>query len=70
MKNLREKYPYEFSLIPPKDLAHNILGISVSTLYERMKDSDFPKKVKLSPGRVGFRRADIEDYIQSKMESS
>lgn len=65
-----QEYPYPFSLIRPKTLASSILGISLSTLYERMKDDDSPPKVKLSSGAVGFKRSDVEAYINSKTETN
>lgn len=54
-------------LIRPKPLA-NKLGISLSTLYERMKQPDFPRKVQISKQAVGFRESEIIEWMDSKTE--
>lgn len=47
------------------------LTISIPTLYRYMKTvDDFPPKIKLGPRRVGFRRADVDAYIERRMEGS
>lgn len=55
-------------LIRPKPLA-NKLGISLSTLYERMKEPDFPRKVQISKQAVGFRESEIIEWMDSKTET-
>jgi prophage regulatory protein len=55
-------------LIRPKPLA-NKLGISLSTLYERMKEPDFPRKVQISKQAVGFRESEIIEWMDSNTET-
>ena len=55
------------NLIRPKKLA-NKLGIGLSTLYERMKEPDFPKKVRISSQAVGFKESEIMAWIESNTE--
>ncbi len=44
----------------------NLLGISVSTINRLNKNGDFPKKIKLSPGRKVFMKFEIDEWIESK----
>lgn len=55
------------NLIRPKDLA-NKLGIGISTLYERMKQPDFPKKIRISKQAVGFRESEIDEWMNKNTE--
>lgn len=54
-------------LIRPKNLA-NKLGIGLSTLYERMKESYFPRKVRISRQCTGFRESEIMEWIEKNTE--
>lgn len=54
-------------LIRPKEL-QEILGISEATLYRRMKEPDFPDKVRISSLAIGFKETEIEDWIESVIE--
>lgn len=51
------------NLIRPKSLAKK-LGIGLSTLYDRMKQPDFPPKVQISKNVVGFRESQINEWIE------
>jgi len=42
-----------------------LTGLSRSTIYKFMKDGTFPKAVKIGPRAVGWRRADIDDWLSS-----
>ena len=44
----------------------NLLGISVSTINRLIKNGDFPKKIKLSPGRKVFLRSEIDEWIKTR----
>lgn len=56
------------NLIRPKELK-NKLGIAMSTLYLRMKEPDFPPKIKLGKGNaVAFRESEIEAWLDSNTE--
>ena len=43
-----------------------LLGISVSTINRLDKNGDFPKKIKLSPGRKVFLRSEIDEWIKTR----
>ena len=43
-----------------------LLGISVSTINRLNKNGDFPKKIKLSPGRKVFMKFEIDEWIERK----
>lgn len=62
---------YPFSLIRPKELAQ-ILGIAIPTLYKKIEtEDDFPPRVKISKGSrgaVGFKKRDVEKYIEDRTE--
>lgn len=54
-------------LIRPKTLA-NKLGISISSLYEYIKEPDFPNRIHLSQRCVAFKESEIEDWIEKRTE--
>ncbi|MCY4632289.1 MAG: AlpA family phage regulatory protein [bacterium] len=41
-------------------------GISRSTIYETIQRGEFPKQVKLGARAVGWRRRDIESWLDSR----
>jgi prophage regulatory protein len=55
------------NLIRPATLAKK-LGIGLSTLYDRMKKPDFPRKVQIGPQAVGFRESEIIEWIDANTE--
>jgi len=56
-------------LIRPQKLAEK-LDIGLSTLYDKMKDPDFPPKIKLGKGNaVAFRESDIEEWLEAHTEN-
>ena len=40
-----------------------LTGLSRSTIYKFMNDGTFPKAVKIGPRAVGWRQADIDDWL-------
>lgn len=54
-------------LIRPQTLAEK-LGIGLSTLYDRMKKPDFPRKVQISNNAVGFRESEVMEWIEANTE--
>jgi predicted DNA-binding transcriptional regulator AlpA len=58
MSNLSE-------IISPKDLPKET-GISRVTVWRLEKAGDFPPRIQLSPGRVGYRRADVTAWLESR----
>lgn len=54
-------------IISPRDLPA-ATGISKTTVWRLEKSGNFPKRLKLSPGRVGYRRAEVEAWLASRQE--
>ncbi|MBK2024772.1 helix-turn-helix transcriptional regulator [Francisella philomiragia] len=46
-----------------------ITGTSKTTIYRWINANQFPKPINLSSSSVGWLEADINDWIQSKVES-
>ncbi len=42
------------------------VGLSRSTVYQRMSAGDFPAAVQLTPNAVGWRSDDIDAWIESR----
>jgi prophage regulatory protein len=41
-------------------------GLSRPTIYRRMKDGEFPRCRRLSPGAVGWSEAEVEAWIKAR----
>ena len=54
-------------LIRPQALADK-LGIGLSTLYDRMKKPDFPRKVRIAKNAVGFRESEVMEWMEANTE--
>jgi len=52
-------------IIRPRDLPRET-GLSRTTIWRLEKKSDFPKRIRLSAGAVGYRRADVEAWRESR----
>ncbi len=46
-----------------------ITGTSKTTIYRWLNANQFPKPINLSSSSVGWLEADINDWIQSKVEA-
>lgn len=44
----------------------NATGLSRSTLYQMISEGDFPKPIKLGKRSVGWRKADIVAWLDSR----
>lgn len=55
-------------MIISKNKLAKALGVSTRTL-DRMahRVGDFPKKVRITPQRVGYRMADVERYFEEQV---
>jgi len=56
------------TLLRPRELAER-LSISIPTLYRRLKEPDFPKKVRISSQAIGFKESEVQEWIESKKEN-
>ncbi|WP_375285414.1 helix-turn-helix transcriptional regulator [Marinicauda pacifica] len=52
-------------LLPIHEVAR-LTSLSRSTIYELRSQKDFPEPVKLSPRRVAWRPADIQNWLENK----
>ena len=43
-----------------------VTGLSRSTIYKWMDEGSFPKPVKLGPRAVGWREADINEWLETR----
>ena len=43
-----------------------ITGLSRSTIYRLMQESDFPRPVRIGPGSVRWKVSDIKAWIESR----
>jgi len=59
MKNL--------SLIRPNQLA-DLLSISIPTLYRMISNGELPPKVRIGKRAVGWRRSQIEEWMDERTE--
>ncbi len=49
-------------------VVQEMLGIGRTTLYELLKEPDFPKRVRISSQAIGFVEQEVIDWIESKKE--
>lgn len=54
-----------FRIIRKKELK-NILGLSDATIYRLEKKGEFPKRLKISDGLVGWLYDDIQSWVNAK----
>jgi predicted DNA-binding transcriptional regulator AlpA len=55
--------PTDDDLLTARDVRAMLSDISEPTLYRAIKRGDLPPGIRISPGRVGWRRGDILAYI-------
>jgi prophage regulatory protein len=49
----------------PRDLP-NLTGLSRTTIWRLERAGDFPKKIKLSAGAVGYFRHELDEWLESR----
>ena len=52
--------------VSPRELSQ-LTGLSVGTLIRLRKIGDLPDPVRVSPGRIGWPRAVVETWIESRI---
>ena len=59
----------DLQILRPKEVCKLLGGIHISTLYRWMDEGKFTlKKIQLGPRAVGFRRQDVEQFIENQIE--
>lgn len=43
-----------------------LVGLSTATIWRLECKSKFPRRIKLSEGRVGYLRQDVEEWLSSR----
>ena len=46
------------------------VGLSATTIWRQRRRGQFPDPVRISPGCVAWREADVESWIASRLEAS
>ena len=59
-------YAFTPIAILDEEKVHEMASLSRTTRWRMERRGDFPKRVRLSPGRVGWLKADIEAWISSR----
>ena len=57
------------TLLRPKDVAKKI-GVSLSHLYQLVASNQFPQPIKLSERISVFIEAEVDDWIQKRVDES
>ena len=52
-------------IIRPRNLPA-VTGLSRTTIWRLEQSGDFPKRIRLSAGAVGYRRPEIEAWLASR----
>lgn len=53
-------------IIRPRNLPA-IVGLSRTSIWRLERAGDFPKRIRLSAGAVGYRRAEVEAWLDSRL---
>jgi prophage regulatory protein len=52
-------------ILPPR-VVEKLLGVDGVTIWRMRRRGEFPSPIQLSPGRIGYRRADIERWLEQR----
>jgi len=52
------------------EVVHNRTGLSRTTIWRLEKNKDFPRSVRISPGRRAWRESDLDRWIASRVEAA
>ena len=61
-------YEAELVILSPKRV-RAMTGLSEATIWRMRKMGEFPRAVRLSPRRVGWKRSDVLKWIEERIES-
>jgi predicted DNA-binding transcriptional regulator AlpA len=65
----KAKNQNKLQLLRPKQVC-KILGIGRTTLWKLSnEDPDFPPKIHLTPKAIGFKEADLKNWIETKAQA-
>jgi predicted DNA-binding transcriptional regulator AlpA len=55
----------EGGILSPKD-TYKLTSLSGATIWRLRRQGQFPEPIRLSPGRMGWRRTDIEHWLSER----
>jgi predicted DNA-binding transcriptional regulator AlpA len=58
------------TILPKLTVRQRLGGISDTTLWRLERRGDFPRSIKISPGRVGYRESEVEAWIARRAEDA
>jgi prophage regulatory protein len=53
-------------LLPARDVYEDRLRVSKSTFYGLIRSGEFPKPVRISKQRVGWREAAVNEWVRTR----
>ncbi len=53
-------------IIPEPQTRERLGGISRTTLWRMTRAGIFPRPMRISPGRIGWRESTIEEYLEAR----
>src|SRR2546421_8633459 len=53
-----------------EEKVHAVTSLSKTTRWRMERRGEFPKRVRLSPGRIGWRQDEIREWIDSRSRAS
>ena len=69
MTNMQQKIQHEPAILRRPQVEQRT-GLSRSTLYQYIKDGDFPKPVRLGLRAVGWLESDISEWIAARVKGA
>lgn len=64
--NIENDAPEELPLVLSKAATRRQVGLSDSSIYRLEKKGEFPKRIRLSANRVGYRREEVFAWLRER----
>jgi predicted DNA-binding transcriptional regulator AlpA len=69
-REIRESTTLNFDRVVSEAVAAEIVGVSIDTLRRVCGRGEGPRRIKLSPRRVGYRIRDLESWLNERSRDS
>jgi predicted DNA-binding transcriptional regulator AlpA len=56
-------------IVPPRHL-RRVVGLSAITIWRMRRAGQFPQPLRLSVGRIGWRRTDLEAWLTARQQAT
>ena len=53
-------------VLSPRELREALANVSTTTIWRMRQRGEFPEPIRLSPGRVGYRRVEVEKWLADR----